>query len=71
MSERYPFDVWTKEDYEDLPKGSHISVRSEDEENYMGWHSFMCTTWEVVVPKNICRKKSSLEKTLDKSENGN
>lgn len=66
MEKKYLFEVWTTEEYEGLPEGTHMNVQSDDGDNYIGLCSILATTFESTVPKNICTTKNPLEKLLGK-----
>lgn len=67
----YLCEVWTMQDYEDLPEGSHIHVTEDKGDKYIGMASFLATTFEVTIPKKICTTENPLEKILGKIRNGN
>ena len=50
-----PQKVWLKEDYEGIPQGSCIHVEEENKNEYQGIWSFMGGSYNVNVPKNICK----------------
>ncbi len=71
MNNKYLYEVWTTEEYDGLPEGTHMHVESEDKETYTGLVSFRATTFKETVPKNICTTENPLEKILEKIKNGN
>ena len=56
-----PEQVWTKEDYKGIPKGSCINVEKNTTNTYEGTWSFMGGTRPISIPKHLCSETSNLE----------
>lgn len=59
--------VYLIENFEDLPKGTCVHVISKTAHNYIGICSFRATTFNVIVPQNICssNNKNSWDDNMD------
>ena len=52
-----PITVFTKQEYEGLPKGSGLIIEEESENEYLGIWASMLGTYPVQIPKNVCKPK--------------
>ena len=64
-NENYLLEVWTTKKYRILPQGTHIRVKSEDENNYLGLCSMRAATFEIKIPKRICSIEDPSKKTIE------